>query len=119
MFLPRFGKPRPLVIVEDYLRRGFAHFKLVAHFLKTHSESFNHRLFRFFNSLGRLRKCEPAQGQAIMSATSQSGRMTTGQYTAKATFEKGDATIKLLVIKHGNQWQIGGFNIDSPAFVPP
>jgi hypothetical protein len=77
------------------------------------------RLFRFFSSLGRLQKCEPAQGQAIMSATSQTGRMTTGQYTAKATFEKGDATIKLLLIKHGNQWQIGGFNVDSPAFVPP
>jgi hypothetical protein len=77
------------------------------------------RLFRFFSSLGRLQKCEPSQGQAIMSATSQTGRMTTGQYTAKATFEKGDATIKLLLIKHGNQWQIGGFNVDSPAFVPP
>jgi hypothetical protein len=73
------------------------------------------RMFRWFSSLGRLQKCEPAQGQAIM----QTGRMTTGQYTAKATFEKGEATIQLTLIKHGNQWQIGGFHVDSPAFVPP
>jgi hypothetical protein len=45
--------------------------------------------------------------------------MTAGQYIAKATFEKGEATIKLLLIKHGDQWQIAGFNVDSPAFVPP
>jgi hypothetical protein len=73
------------------------------------------RMFRWFSSLGRLQKCAPAQGQAIM----QTGKMTTGQYTAKATFEKGEATIQLLLIKHGNQWQIGGFHVDSPAFAPP
>jgi hypothetical protein len=77
------------------------------------------RLFRVFSTLGRLEKCEPAQGQAIMSATSQTRRMTTGEFTAKATFEKGEATIKLGLIKHGNEWQIGGFHVDSPAFVPP
>ena len=49
------------------------------------------RLFRSFSTLGRLQKCEPAQGQAIMSATPQTGRMTTGEYTAKTTFEKGEA----------------------------
>src|SRR6267378_966323 len=48
------------------------------------------RLFGAFATLGRLQKCEPAQGQAIMSATSQTGRMTTGEFTAKATFEKGE-----------------------------
>jgi hypothetical protein len=73
------------------------------------------RMFRWFSSLGRLQKCAPAQGQAIM----QTGKMTTGQYTAKATFEKGEATIQLLLIKHGNQWQIGGFHVDSPTFAPP
>ena len=77
------------------------------------------RLFQVFSRLGRLQKCEPVQGQAIMSATSQTGRTTTGQYTAKATFEKGDATIMLVLIKHGTQWQIGGFHVDSPAFAPP
>ena len=71
----------------------------------------------YYNTLGRLQKCEPAQGQSTMSLTSQTGGMTTGQYTAIATFEKGEATIKLTLIKHGGQWQIGGFHVDSPAFV--
>jgi hypothetical protein len=74
-----------------------------------------HRMFRWYSSLGGLQKCEPAQGQAIM----QTGKMPTAQYVAKATFQKGQATIKLDLIKHGNQWQILGFYIDSPAFVPP
>jgi hypothetical protein len=76
------------------------------------------RMFHWFTSLGHLQKCEPAQGQAIMSATPQTGRMTTGEYTAEATFEKGEATIKVVLIKHGDQWQIGSFHVDSPALVP-
>ncbi len=77
------------------------------------------RMFRWFSSLGHLQKCEPAQGQAIMSATSQSGKMISGQYTAKATFEKGEATIKLGLVKHGDQWQVLSFYVDSSALVPP
>ncbi len=77
------------------------------------------RLFRWVSGLGQLQKCEPAQGQAIMSATTQSGKVTSGQYTAKATFEKGEASIKLELIKHGDQWQILSFHVDSPALVPP
>jgi hypothetical protein len=76
------------------------------------------RLFRAFAMLGRLQKCEPAQGQSLMSATTQNGKRISGQYTAKATFEKGEATIKLGLIKHGDQWQILGFQVDSPVFVP-
>ena len=72
----------------------------------------------YYNTLGGLQKCEPAQGQATMSLTSQTGRMTTGQYMAKTTFEKGEATITLTLIKHGGGWQIEGFYVDSPAFVP-
>jgi hypothetical protein len=72
------------------------------------------RLFRWVSGLGQLQKCEPAQGQALMSATTQAGKVVSGQYTAKATFQKGEATIK-----HGDQWQILNFYVDSPALVPP
>jgi len=77
------------------------------------------RLFRWISGLGQLQKCEAAQGQALMSATTQSGKMISAQYTAKATFQKGEATIKLGLIKHGDQWQILNFHVDSPALVPP
>jgi hypothetical protein len=77
------------------------------------------RLFRWVSGLGQLQKCEPAQGQALMSATTQTGKMTSAQYTAKATFQTGEASIKLGLIKHGDQWQILSFHVDSPALVPP
>jgi hypothetical protein len=54
-----------------------------------------------------------------MSATTQTGKVISAQYTAEATFQKGDATIKLGLIKHGDQWQILSFYVDSPALVPP
>ncbi len=77
------------------------------------------RLFRWVRGLGALQKCEPAQGQAVMSATTQTGKMTSAQYVAKASFAKGEAVIKLGLIKHGDQWQIVNFHVDSPALVPP
>ena len=77
------------------------------------------RLFRWVSGLGQLQKCEPAQGQALMSATTQTGKMISAQYTAKATFQKGEAEIKVVLIKHGNEWQILNFHVDSPALVPP
>ena len=76
------------------------------------------RLFRWVSGLGQLQKCEPAQGQALMSATTQTGKMISAQYTAKATFQKGEGAIKLGLIKHGDQWQILNFHVDSPALVP-
>ena len=54
-----------------------------------------------------------------MSATTQTGKVVSGQYTAKVTFQKGEATIKLGLIKHGDQWQILNFYVDSPGLVPP
>jgi hypothetical protein len=77
------------------------------------------RLFRWVSSLGRLQKCQPAEGHSLMSATTQSGKMISAQYTIKATFEKGDATITLGLIKHGDQWQILRFDVQSPQLVPP
>jgi hypothetical protein len=77
------------------------------------------RLFRMFSRLGTLQKCESTQGHALMSATTQRGKMTSAQYTTKATFERGEAVIKLAMIKHGDQWEIVGFHVDSPAFAPP
>jgi len=76
------------------------------------------QMFHWFTSLGRLQKCEPAQGQAGISVTPQTGKVISGQYAAKAKFEKGDATIKLALIKHENQWQVLSFYVDSPALVP-
>jgi len=60
-------------------------------------------------ALGHLQKCEPAQGQSIMS-----GKQVKATYISKAIFEKGEAVIQLDLIKHGDQWQILGFKVNSP-----
>jgi hypothetical protein len=77
------------------------------------------RLFRWFSGLGPLKKCEPAQGQAGVSITPRTGKVTEGKYIAKAQFEKGEAIVRLGLIKHGEQWQILSFYVDSPTLVPP
>ena len=77
------------------------------------------RLFRWISGLGSLQKCESAEGHSLMSATTQAGKTVSAEYTAKGIFEKGEATIKLGLIKHGDQWQIINFHVNSPALVPP
>ena len=76
------------------------------------------RMFRWFSSLGHLQKSDPLQGGAIVSATSQAGNQITAQYHTKATFEKGEATVTLGLIKHGDQWEVLRFNVNSPQLAP-
>jgi hypothetical protein len=76
------------------------------------------QLFRWVSSLGRLQKYDPLEGQALMSATTQTGQQITAQYSTKAMFEKGEATVTLGLIKHGDQWQILRFNVNSPQLIP-
>src|SRR5437660_5198771 len=71
------------------------------------------------SSLGRLQKCEPAQGQSQILVTPQTGKRITANYAAKVQFERGKATITLTLIKHGDHSQIAGFNVDAPQLVPP
>ena len=47
----------------------------------------------------------------------KSGNIT-ADYDAEATFEKGNATIHLTLIKHGDNWQIMGFHVNSSALAP-
>src|SRR5439155_3550077 len=54
----------------------------------------------------------------LMSATTQNGKVISAQYATKATFEKGEATITLGLIKHGDQWQILRFNVNSAQLMP-
>ncbi len=97
---------------KELLDRASPEFKKVA------TQEQVDRLFHWFSSLGRLRKCDPAQGQAGISITPQTGKIISAEYTAKAKFEKGEAAIKLGLVKHGDQWQILNFHVSSPALLP-
>jgi hypothetical protein len=74
--------------------------------------------FHWFSGLGRLKQCDPAEGHAHMHLSPQEGEVITALYTVHATFEKGEATIELRLVKRGDQWQIVNFVLNSPALPP-
>jgi hypothetical protein len=94
---------------KELLDRGSPEFKRAA------TQKLLDQTFYHFRRLGRLKKCEPAQRQAGISATAPTGKTVAAHYTAKATFENGQATITLGLIKHADQWQILRFVVNSPA----
>jgi hypothetical protein len=76
------------------------------------------RLFRWFSTLGAPQKIEPAEGHSLMSVHTGQGGQVTADYDVKATFAKGEANIHLALIKHGDNWQVLGFRVNSTALVP-
>lgn len=58
-------------------------------------------------AMGHLQKCEPSQGQSVIAITAR-GTEIKGDYSAKATFDKGEAVVQVSIIKHDDQWQILG-----------
>ena len=70
-----------------------------------------------FRKLGELQTFDCAKGQAIMSATTQNGARITANYIGSAVFDAGPAQIDLGLIKHGDQWQVMRFRVNSRAFL--
>jgi hypothetical protein len=75
------------------------------------------KLYGMFRRLGKLREYQGSEGQSNMSVNSWSGRVVSAAYTARASFDAGPAVIKIALIKHGDNWQIYGFHIDSEVFL--
>lgn len=75
------------------------------------------KLYGFFHKLGGLREYQGSEGQSSIFFTPENGRSITAVYTAKATFDAGPAVFKIMLIKHGDQWQIAGFRINSGVFL--
>jgi hypothetical protein len=69
------------------------------------------------NNLGDFRKYEGAKGDANISLTTQNGKVITATYVAGVDFDKAPATVQLRLIKHGDQWQLLGFHVDSKALL--
>jgi hypothetical protein len=80
-----------------------------------------YHMFRWWEgSLGRLQKCEPAQGQSLMSVTTQSGKTISAQYTARPNSKKE----KQLLNSFSSSMVISGRSTDSKSpllssFRPP
>lgn len=74
------------------------------------------QLFHVFSEkLGSLKEYKGSNGQSNMSITTQEGKVITGAYIAEAIFEKAPATIQFRIIKHGDNWQVLEFRVNSDA----
>jgi hypothetical protein len=71
-----------------------------------------YHLFNMFRRLGRLKTYNGSEG-----ATTESTNQITAKYTGAADFDNGSAQIELGLIKHGEQWQILSFRVNSRAFL--
>ena len=75
------------------------------------------KVFDLCQRLGNLKEYKGPEGQSNISLTTQHGKVITADYTAKADFDAGPAEIKVTLIKHGHNWQILKFNVDSKVFL--
>lgn len=69
-------------------------------------------LFDNLARLGPLVQYEGATGDANMSYFLGRGGQVSAAYQAKAKYENGDATLRLLLTKRDGQWRIQGFHVD-------
>lgn len=76
-----------------------------------------HRLFKWAGALGAFEKYEPPEGQAHTSLTLKSGKLVSARYTSRVVFEKGEATVSVVLVKRGLLWQIAWFDVRSPVFL--
>jgi hypothetical protein len=97
---------------EELLRRATPQ-------LKASAKPFE--LAALFNALsaglGKLLENEMPVGSATISITSGEGKVIAANYAVKARFEKGDAIIRITLLKLDDRWRVHGFYIDSPAAI--
>ncbi len=75
------------------------------------------KFFVMARRLGKLREYQGSEGQSYISVTTQNGKTITAKYSVNAVFDADPAVINIVLIKHGDQWQIEGFHVDSDLFL--
>jgi len=68
----------------------------------------------FSEKLGTLKEYKGSEGSSLMHLFPT---VITAKYIARATFEKGNAEIRISIIRHNKKWQLVGFYVDSKAFM--
>ncbi len=91
-----------------------------AEFVGGFSEQFDEaefeKIIRFFSKLGSLKSHDEPVFQGVSSsATLDEGANSFVTYTIEAQYENGDATIKLVLVDHGDDFEIYNLNITSLA----
>ena len=70
--------------------------------------------------LGKMHAYEGSEGSSDVHFalfSSHNDLSIRAVYTAKMVFDGGQASVVVSLIKHGDQWQIAGFNIDSDVLL--
>lgn len=65
-------------------------------------------------ALGPLLQYRGADGQATVAGSNTQTKIF-ANYVAKASFQKGDAEFRIVLIKVGSAWMIDGFHFRSPV----
>jgi len=75
------------------------------------------KMFAVFEKLGPMESFEPCMGGVSITKVAGLGDQIIGQYATEAECENGPATIQLVLIKHDDEWQVGGFRVESMALL--
>lgn len=70
-------------------------------------------LFTAFARIGPLVEYQGAMGEANMSYVAGVGSTVSASYVAKARFQNGDATFRIVLLKRGGHWLIQNFHVDT------
>ena len=73
-------------------------------------------LFTQFRRLGALKSYEGCKGDSNINYTPPDGKIVTATYLGHATFENGEADIRVILIQEDGAWKIQSFRINSPIF---
>ncbi|HEY3931967.1 MAG TPA: hypothetical protein VGM58_06305 [Verrucomicrobiae bacterium] len=71
----------------------------------------------FSRKFGNMQSYKGCEGQSYVDISPQHGKVITAVYTAKVIYGAGPADIKLSLIKHGDKWQIAGFDVISEVLL--
>lgn len=67
--------------------------------------------------LGGYKEYKGSKGDSLVNITPQ-GKVITAAYITQVSFDKADATVRIRVIKHGENWQVLEFYVNSEALMP-
>ncbi len=68
--------------------------------------------FGGLSRLGPLVEYQGATGDATMSYFTNTGSIVSASYVAKARFQNGEATFRLILLKRDGRWMIHNFHVD-------
>jgi len=79
------------------------------------------QMFRMLGrALGKLKTAQEPEGTAGYNlGTASPAQGTYGDYLIRAEFERGQAEVRLLIVRERGVWRIRGFNVNSPVLGRP